>query len=160
MKMPEYTVERGGERLDKFLAAFPSVGSRSAAARLCAENRVTLGGAPVKKNRVVAAGETYAPSIDALLWGDLTASNGRMAVAATVASAVRFNGGRIPGSPLSTEALRAVGLWAAPMLWDAVAAAARGGMAGSGVCESIDIPNDQHVDSVLVVELGSAEEHP
>lgn len=104
--------------------------------------------------------EANRPSIDALLWGDLTASNGRMAVAATVASAVRFNGGRIPGSPLSTEALRAVGLWAAPMLWDAVAAAARGGMAGSGVCESVDIPNDQHVDSVLVVELGSAEEHP
>ena len=96
--------------------------------------------------------EANRPSIDALLWGDLTASNGRMAVAATVACPGRVHGGRRPGA--------ARGPGAAPMLWAAVAAAARGGRAGSGVCESIDIPNGQHVDSVLVVELGSAEEHP
>ncbi len=46
-----------GERLDRFLARLPEIGSRSAAERLLAEKRVRVGGAPRGKSYRVAGGE-------------------------------------------------------------------------------------------------------
>ncbi|MGI5971587.1 MAG: RluA family pseudouridine synthase [Oscillospiraceae bacterium] len=60
--MPEYSPNSGGERLDKFLAAFPEIGSRSQAARLCEEGRVRVNspdGEKARKNRAVSPGEVY-----------------------------------------------------------------------------------------------------
>ena len=49
--------ENAGERLDSFLAKDPSL-SRSAAARLCDEGAVTVNGAPARKKRLLAEGDT------------------------------------------------------------------------------------------------------
>ncbi len=52
-----FTVERGGERLDRYLAARLPELSRSAIQRLIAEEAVRVDGAPVRPSRKVRAGE-------------------------------------------------------------------------------------------------------
>ncbi len=48
-----------GQRVDQFLTEAAPALTRSAAQRLLEEDRVLLGGVPVRKNRKTAAGETY-----------------------------------------------------------------------------------------------------
>lgn len=48
-----------GERIDVFFSREAENLSRSAAQKLIEDGRVTLGGAPIKKNRRVAAGDVY-----------------------------------------------------------------------------------------------------
>ncbi|MCI5753728.1 MAG: RluA family pseudouridine synthase [Clostridiales bacterium] len=53
------TAQESGERIDALLSRMADGLTRSAAQRLLEAGAVTLGGVPVKKNRRVAAGETF-----------------------------------------------------------------------------------------------------
>ena len=53
------TTEESGERLDALLARYLEGFSRSAVQRLLSDGAVLLGGRPVKKNHVCAAGEVF-----------------------------------------------------------------------------------------------------
>ena len=57
--------EAAGERLDRFLAAVPDVGSRSAAERLLARGLVTVDGAPRPKSHRLEGGEKVSVAIEA-----------------------------------------------------------------------------------------------
>jgi 23S rRNA pseudouridine1911/1915/1917 synthase len=50
-------VARAGERLDRFLAVLPAVGSRAEAERLIASGAVTVDGCPARKSRVLKVGQ-------------------------------------------------------------------------------------------------------
>ena len=54
--------EGAGKRLDAFLSETLEL-TRSAVQKLCDEDRVTLAGAPLKKNHKTAAGERYEAEI-------------------------------------------------------------------------------------------------
>ncbi len=54
-----FTAQESGERIDALLARLDQVPSRSAAARLLEAGRVTLGGAPVRKNYKVTVGDAF-----------------------------------------------------------------------------------------------------
>ena len=59
------TASEGGDRIDALLARAEEIRSRNAAARLIEAGFVTLGGAPVKKNYRVQAGDVFVVSLPA-----------------------------------------------------------------------------------------------
>ncbi len=54
-----FTAQESGERIDALLARLDQVPSRSAAAKLLEAGRVSMNGAPVRKNYKVAAGDVF-----------------------------------------------------------------------------------------------------
>jgi 23S rRNA pseudouridine1911/1915/1917 synthase len=56
-------LEAAGERLDRYVASLPAVGSRAEAGRLLAEGRVTVGGQLRPKSYRISAGEQIAVSV-------------------------------------------------------------------------------------------------